>query len=114
MPIGKHVVTLSNSGTDWVLVSSIELSPYAPALGVIGKSSRNQAVLWIYRRTGSTPTVNGTLVVPTLAAGTYTAKWWDTYEGKPLATTRVRVRSGQSLRLKTPAIARDIAVWIAR
>jgi hypothetical protein len=53
-------------------------------------------------------------VVPGLAAGDYTATWWDTYEGKPLAEAQIRVKSGQPLRLTTPPIARDAALWVAR
>ena len=111
---GKHTVTLCNSGRDWVLVNSIELSPYAPALGVIGKSNNRYAVLWLYRRPGSPGEVKGALVVPGLEAGNYIATWWDTHEGKPLNETRARLKSGQLLRLDMPPVARDVAVWIKR
>lgn len=58
--------------------------------------------------------VKGTLVVPGLRSGDYKATWWDTYEGKPLSEHRVNVIEGQPLRLTTPTIARDAAVWITR
>jgi len=114
VPAGRHTVTLCNSGKDWALVNSIELASYAPALGVIGKSNNDYAVLWLYRRAGSPAQVKGTLVVPSLAAGDYTATWWDTYEGKPLEESRCGVKPGQPLRLTTPSITRDVALWIAR
>ena len=114
VPAGKHTVTLCNTGRDWALVHTIELSPYAPALGVIGKSSSDYAVLWLYRRAASSKESSGTLVVPGLTAGDYTATWWDTYEGKPFREEHIRLTSGQPLRLATPAIARDAALWIAR
>ena len=114
VPAGRHTVTLCNSGKDWALVNSIELASYAPALGVIGKSNNDYAVLWLYRRAGSPEQVKGTLVVPGLAAGDYTATWWDTYEGKPLEEIRCGVKPGQPLRLTTPSITRDVALWIAR
>ena len=114
VPAGKHTVTLCNSGRDWALLNSIELSPYAPALGVIGKSKNDYAVCWLYRRPDSPDEVKGTIVVPGLSAGSYSATWWDTYESKRLKETRVRIESGQPLRLETPAIARDVAVWIRK
>jgi hypothetical protein len=90
------------------------LSGYALALGVLDKSNGHYAVAWVYRRAGSSAEVTGTLLVPGLAAGDYTATWWNTYEGKPLAETRIGVQEGQSLRLATPPIARDATVWVTR
>jgi len=114
VPAGKHAMTLANLGSDWVLLDQIELPGYAPALGVLGKGNADYAVLWVYRRPNARPEATGMLVVPGLAAGDYTATWWDTYEGRPLSTHRVSVRTGEPLRLATPPIARDAAVWITR
>jgi hypothetical protein len=114
IPAGKHVIALANSGTDWVLIDSIELPAYVPALRVVGKSNGDYAVAWVYNRADSPAPLTGTLVVPGLAAGDCTATWWDTYEGKPLAEAQVSLKEGQPLRLATPPVARDVAVWITR
>ncbi len=114
VPAGKHDVKLANTGKDWALVDGIELSDYAPALGAVGKSNGDYAVFWVYHRPDPSPTASGTLVAPGLAEGSYTATWWNTYEGKPLGKAQVEVKAGQPLRLATPPVARDVAVWITR
>src|SRR5262249_39082359 len=50
VPAGAHVVKVANTGLDWFTVKRYVFAPYAPALGVLGKSGKDYAVLWVYNR----------------------------------------------------------------
>lgn len=122
VPAGAHTVRLENTGVDWVLIRQITLAPYAPALGVRGKAGKDYAVLWVHNRQAAPAAdtgegekgVSGKVTVSGLQAGSYRAVWWDTYAGKAVSEEAVEVASGAPLALTTPAIARDMAVYLLR
>ncbi len=110
---GKHTIHMENIGQDWIHIRNVELSPYAPTLGVLAKGNGESAVLWIYRRNkaDATPT-SGKLAIPGLIAGSYRIVWWDTYKGEIVKDENADLSDAGSLNISTPAIARDIAVFI--
>ena len=117
IPIGKHVVGLSNTGKDWVALQEFTLDPFVPVLGAVGKGSDDFAVLWIFNRTASGEpgdALEGTVAIPGLKAGDYRVIWWDTYAGKAIAVEHACAASGQSLRLKSPPIRRDVALCVLK
>ena len=132
IPAGRHRVRFSGTGPDWLLVSQFTVRDYVPALRAVAHGTPTQAVAWIVNQTGieypplphpkthevplagpQPPPATGTLSLPGLEPGPYRVMWWDTLAGRPLDTTVVR-HGGGTLRLTTPPIAKDIAVWVRR
>jgi Domain of unknown function (DUF5060)/Cellulase (glycosyl hydrolase family 5) len=118
VPAGDHAVRLENNGADWLAISKITLDPYSPAIGLVGKSSRDYAALWLYRRTITSETddlfVAGKLLIPGLEPGTYRATWFDTNNGRTVTEQTGTVAGDEPLMLITPPIAGDIAVYVSR
>jgi hypothetical protein len=115
VPEGSHVVTVENTGGDWAVVRSFTLTPYTSALGALGKGDKEYAVLWVTLR-GDTPSqpATGKLSLAGMAPGDYQVNWWDTQEGKVLATRTARAASNGTLALEVPPLTHDAAVWITR
>ncbi len=116
VPKGRHVVRVVNDGADWVVVRRIVLAPYAPSLAAVGKGSADCAALWVYRRgaTDEPAPVDGTVALAGMTPGRYEAAWWDTLRGGRIRTDEVRVGADGALTLRTPPVARDIAVFVER
>ncbi|MBM3495829.1 MAG: DUF5060 domain-containing protein [Armatimonadetes bacterium] len=112
VPAGEHIVKIENTGDDWAVIAGITLDPYAPALGVLGKSNSDYGVLWLYNRTGSA--VSGKVAVAGVQAGSYDVVWFDTETGKATKRETVTVRPKSSLALTTPAIKTDTAMYFSR
>ena len=108
---GAHRVALWNTGTDWFVVTRFTVSGYAPPLAVLAKGNRHRVVFWAYHRdrTG-TPSGPATLLLDSLAPGTYTARLWDCWAGRALPAVPV-VRRGEDWEVALPAAAlrRDVA-----
>jgi hypothetical protein len=116
VPAGDHTIRLENAGPQWARIREFTLSPYAAELGSLAKGNDTAAVVWTYRRqptTGGGP-VSGTISIPGLNEGTYEVVWWDTHAGKRVAEELVRVNAATPLNLRTPPIARDLAIWVRR
>jgi hypothetical protein len=124
VPAGAHTVTLDNPAADWVFVRQIRLSNYAPALAALGRIGRDYAAAWVYNRTNldksrkdetGLQSASGTVTVAGLQPGKYRASWWDCQTGKALDSADITVDSKKSgAVLQTPAVVRDVAVYIAR
>ncbi|HEX8235875.1 MAG TPA: DUF5060 domain-containing protein [Abditibacteriaceae bacterium] len=122
VPAGAHTITLNNSGGDWADVQRITLTNYSPVLGAYGLSGSDFTAAWIYHRANvvagaadQSPPVSGRVSLPGLSPGRYRVTWWDTQEGKPLQSTLVTLAgSGQALSLDTPAVSRDVALYVTR
>lgn len=119
VPAGQHVVTLENTGSDWVSVDKFVLTDYSPALGAYGLSNSDFFAAWLIHRAGvmaapdaPTNAVSGELTLPKLKAGRYRATWWDTRAGKALKTEQISVGAANA-KLTVPPIARDVALWVA-
>ena len=115
VPAGKHLIKMENTGADWIHINHFKLTPYAPALGVIGKGNDESAVLWIYCRDepDSSPAA-GKISISGLAAGTYQLTWWDTYKGQIVKTETATTGVTNALTFETPTIAKDLALFIIR
>lgn len=109
---GSHTITIDNPGADWVVVNRIDLSPYSPALGSVGKANDSFGMLWLFNRLASS--VSGQVRVPGLKAGDYDVVWYDTSTGQAGSRSKVTVTGKDDLILNTPAIATDIAVTFVR
>jgi hypothetical protein len=113
IPAGDHTIRLENPGDDWLTIRSIKLTPYAPALGAVGKSSKDYAAYWLYRRGAGKDAVKAKLTVNGLQSGAYKATWYDTSTGKQLSQDEATA-SASGLVLNTPAIEKDVAVTISK
>jgi len=89
------------------------------AVHVVGLQGDDRLYLWLADRdatwlraeeaAGEPRDIAGlTLEVDGLSPGSYTVEWWDTWEGSPLASERVRV-ADDPLRIAVPTFQRDIA-----
>lgn len=119
VPAGSHVVTLENSGKDWALIKQFTLTDYASVLGAYALASDDYFAGWVYHRANlmAAPdnlgaAVAGQINLPALKAGNYRATWWDTLAGKTLQSEEIKVETGATV-LKTPAVERDVAVFVA-
>ena len=112
VPAGPHDIKVENTGQDWVMVRQFVLEPYAPAIQVLGRASKDYAALWLLNR-GANPTT-GKLSLSGLQAGDYKARWWDTSAGKPLNEESVKVSGTDALTLTTPSVAGDVALYITK
>jgi hypothetical protein len=109
---GAHTIKLENTGADWARIRSITLAPYGPTMGVVAKSSKDYAALWVYGRDPKTEE-KGKLTVSGLQNGGYKVTWWDTDAGKVLSE-ETATSAAAGLVLTTPSVKKDVAAWITR
>lgn len=118
VPAGAHVIRVLSTGKDWFKVGRYSLAGGAPALSALCCSAGDAACLWVYNRDGITSrnpaSVEGELSIGGMKAGAYAVQWWDTQKGLPFRTETVRTEPSGALRLKTPPVARDVAVHVKR
>jgi len=122
VPAGEHVVTLENTGSDWVTVSRFTLSDYSPALGAYGLGDASFAAAWLFHRANvlaepghESPAAWGRVTLAGLEPGRYRATWWDTRAGSALpGAAVVAVGPSRALTLNSPPISRDVALFVAR
>jgi hypothetical protein len=120
VPAGAHTIRIENSGADWVTIPRLTFASVAPALGSVGKSGKDYAALWVFNRLadGSEKApeagVKGKITVGGLQPGSYKATWWDTAAGKVASEQTATAASAEGLTLETPAIQRDMAVYITK
>ncbi|NLH98353.1 MAG: DUF5060 domain-containing protein [Chthonomonadales bacterium] len=112
IPAGSHTIKIENAGADWIVLSGITLDPYAPAIGVLGKTRADYGVLWLHGRTEKATA--GKLSVAGMQAGEYDVSWFDTRKGVVTKRDRVTVRPKAALELTTPPVEPDVAVWFAK
>jgi hypothetical protein len=127
---GRHRVRIRGTGPDWFLVGAFRVSNYAAALRAVARGTTTNVVAWVVNQAAidypplpdpkthvapapgpRPPAASGTLVIPGLAPALYRVSWWDTREGMESAAAEVR-HSGGDLRLATPPVASDVAVWV--
>ncbi|HEX8464838.1 MAG TPA: cellulase family glycosylhydrolase [Abditibacterium sp.] len=112
---GAQVISMENTGTDWVVVRDISIPGAAMLLDGAAKAAPDYALAWIFNRqnieeAAPTSSSTGTATIPGVGAGRYRVTWWDTLAGKPLKT-EVATADAMGLKLQIPAVTRDIAVW---
>jgi hypothetical protein len=118
VPAGSHTVRIENTGADWVMLRRFVLAPYAPALAVVARSSKDYAVAWLSNRSeaasGAPPPVSGKLSLAGLQPGSYRLTWWDTSTGKPIAEETAGVPGRDPWVIQTPPVVRDVALYVSR
>lgn len=120
VPVGKHTLTIQDTGADWVRIERIVLGKYASALECLARANKTYVVGWVYNRSGvyappsNTPEpATGKVALPHLAPGSYRLVWWDTYGGKVLSETHLTLSKAESApTLSTPSISRDLAFFV--
>ncbi len=118
IPAGAHVITVENSGQDWVVLRDITLDNAVGALGAYGLSDGSWAAMWVFHRTQlqdpkASVALSGQVLVQGLRPGNYRAVWWDTDAGRPIKSERLSIGALPVL-LDTPPIVRDAALYIVR
>ena len=115
---GKHAVLLRNGGKDWVHISAISLTDYAPEVAVLAKGDDAVTVLWAYRRTpagDAAEPLKATLTVPGRKAGErYEVTWVDTATGEATGTATAEAGADGVLSLQAPPIRHDLAAVVRR
>jgi len=117
VPAGKHTVTVSNQGQDWVVVRNLTLTPYAVALALLGKQDAELLVVWLYRgdvNDAGEQTIAGTLTVPGMAAGRWLVTFYDCLSGAAAGQREVTVAQDGTLTIELPAVGRDLAVVVRK
>ena len=116
VPRGRHVVSVRSTGADWFRAESYRFSGAAPALAGSGCAVDGTACVWIWNRLGvhapAPRAVAGTVDVAGFGPGTYDIQWWDTRRGKIFARGIARADRAGRVKLRTPPIARDVAILI--
>jgi hypothetical protein len=106
-----------------------ELQPFTAeaangAVRVVGLQTRQAAWVWCFHRAAAwrhivtegrtpVPVRDAQIVMTGLEDGAYRASWWDTREGRELATATVATREGR-LTLRAPEFTHDLAVRVRR
>ena len=120
---GPQILTLENTGRDWIVLGDLSVPDAAPALDGRVRANRNWMMGWFFARASieaaappaSMPAsmqslVGGTARIANLGAGDYRVIWWDTVAGRAIKTETLRA-DANGLQLQVPSIARDVAVW---
>ena len=115
---GPQVVTLENTGQDWIVLDALSVPGAAPVLAGYAKANDDWMIGWFYNRNNieaATPTGSsrGTALISAVQPGNYRVIWWDTLAGKPLQTMTARADK-TGLKLQIPVVTRDVAVWAQR
>ena len=115
VPAGAHTLRIENPGVDWLVISDITLSPYAPTLEVHGKSNKSELYLWASnRQAADKKPVTGTIIIPGMPAGNYEANWLTTSTGKSVSNSLITVKADGQMILQTPEIATDMALYVKK
>ena len=113
IPAGSQVVTLENSGADWVVVERFRLTDYAPALAARAVGNANFWAAWIYRNGNGDEAVTGKIVVTGLKPGNYRATWMNTLNGQILHSAPLQITAQTTAQLSTSPIEKDAAIFVA-
>lgn len=114
LPAGKHAVRVANRGADWLVLGGIDIGPYGPSLRVIGRSSRDYVTGWVTGRPGSTSPADARILAAGLDPGRYAITWWNTVEGKEMATDAADVVGKSPLTISVPAGVMEAAFYAVR
>lgn len=128
VPAGKNKVVIENLGNDWFMASYRlvdAVRKQTPPVQGWGISGENTAVAWVrvegrsWRNVASLkqippaapPTVVG---FPGLAAGTWSVELYDTWAGKSLQTSTLKVGTDGKARVRLPILEKDLAIKLRR
>jgi hypothetical protein len=115
---GSHSINIQDPGLDWVLLGNITLNPYAPTLAAYSLGNSSFSASWVWNQTNifdtnADVTAAGTVQVSGLNPGTYTATWWDTFEGLAITNFNFTVAdTNNPITIDTPPILFSAALYI--
>jgi hypothetical protein len=127
IPRGSHIITLTNTGKDWIGIEKITFKNYiAPGLAnarCVGMNLGDELLLWVQNKgsnwrnalDGVEPgLIEGAAVeVKDLEDGRYQVEWWDTYRGDIMLHAEAWSEYG-TMRVDIPEFRRDIACKIRK
>ncbi len=129
LPLGKHKLTIKNTGTDWFEIKKYFIpmytytkKPFLFASGVIGK---DKALIWIQSpyyvwskvyNENYKPYIykNVCLIVKNLEPGDWTVEEFNTQSGKVISAKKYDVGHKGKLKITMPEIKQDIAYRLIR
>ncbi len=125
IPKGRHMISLENTGSDWVSIEQITLTNYVsssyPNIRCLGLTREKEAIVWFqnkdnnwynnYKRIEIKPLKDISLNLLNMSDGYYNIEWWDTYKGEIIYRERVISKNG-CLAINIPELTTDIAAKI--
>ena len=127
IPAGRHRVTVENPGPDWFvagyrLVGALEsVRPPLIARAIVGRRTavvwaRNEDRIWknLAAQRPVPPAPPCRLTLSGLASGAWRVERWDTWKGRVVARSTVKVGKGGRTTLPLPEIADDLALKLVR
>jgi hypothetical protein len=126
VPAGRHQIKVENTGRDWFMVSYrfVDLMPRTgPSVEGWAVVGETKAMAWLRRegrswqravkgQPGKAPaTIMG---LSGLASGSWKAEVWDTWTGKVLRSSVIRVPVTGKVRVDVPSFAEDVAVKLTK
>ena len=108
VPAGTHIVSVFNTGPDWVNVKRISVTDYVPAVAVLAKGDAHAVFFWAYTRDRQSAARAATLTVTGLAPGRYRVRLWEPWQGRALPPIPAVRQAGQ-WQVTLPAMTKDIA-----
>jgi hypothetical protein len=118
VPAGPHTIALTNNALDWLVLGDLTLDPYAPMLGAYAVGNTNFQAAWIWHRANLSlanagTALTGTVAVKGLEAGTYSASWWDSFNGGVISNFTISIpTNGAVFSAGTPPITRSAALYV--
>ena len=124
LPVGKHKITIKNTGADWFEIKKYLIPNYIeakkPTLCVSGVAGKTKALIWIqspyyiwskvYEKKFKPHIYKNTrLIVKNLKDGIWTIEEFNTQKGKVNSTKKVKVGHNGELEINLPEIEWDIA-----
>ena len=116
VPVGKHKISLENSGADWVSISRFTLKPYGSALHALARVGVGYAAAWIYRsdgEAGKTP-VSASISLSGLSTGHYNVVFWNTARGKETGVGEASIGDDGKITIALPPIDSSIAMFMKK
>ncbi len=124
VPIGKHKLTIKNTGADWFEVKEYFIPDYIeakePTLRASGVIGKTKALIWIqsphyiwskvYEKDFKPYVYKGTrLIVKNIPPGNWTVEEFNTQNGKVTSTKKIKVGKDGELEISLPEISWDVA-----
>ena len=115
VPAGSHIVNLGNTGGDWIIIERVDLSNFAPPVGVMGRRGSDGAEFWAYSRNGDQTAfpADTKITLKGLPNGKYLASFWDCQADKALPSRTV-TSANDSMTVPLPSAVSDIACYVSR
>ena len=124
IPVGKHKLTIKNTGTDWFEIKEYLIPDYIeakkPTLRVSGVAGKTKALIWVqsphyiwskvYEK-DFRPYIykDARLIVKNIPTGDWTVEQFNAQNGKVTSSKNVKVGKDEELKIDLPEISWDVA-----